>query len=136
MTGVRDLDQLLKSMEPELVDGEYVFVSVEGPMDRLDALAMVLEAEGTTYVLTRSEADQRGLAFDLVAAWITLRVHSALDAVGLTAAATGALADHGISCNVLAGRYHDHLLVPHHRGPEAVQILERLAREGTSTTTP
>ena len=33
-----------------------------------------------------------------------------------------------MSCNVLAGYHHDHLLVPAERGDEAVQVLRELSR--------
>jgi hypothetical protein len=69
-----------------------------------------------------------GLQFEFEAAMITLQVHSALDAVGLTAAVSSALADAGIACNVVAGYHHDHLFVPYERGEEAVAILTALAR--------
>jgi hypothetical protein len=48
-----------------------------------------------------------------VAVWprITLRVSSALEEISLTAAASRVLADAGISCNVIVGAAHDHLLV-------------------------
>lgn len=62
-----------------------------------------------------------------MAGWITLRIHSALDAVGLTAAVAQALAEYGLSCNVVAGFHHDHLFVPHERAAEAVALLEQLA---------
>jgi uncharacterized protein len=127
MTGIQDLETLLRSMEPELVDGEFVFVSVPEPAPELPAVAMVQEPEGITYVVRRHEADTRGMEYDFVAAWITLRVHSALDAVGLTAAVSTALAQAGISCNVLAGRFHDHLLVPAHAAQHAIDTLRDLA---------
>jgi len=48
-----------------------------------------------------------------VARWprITLRVSSALEKIGPTAAVSPALADARISCNVVAGAAHDHLFV-------------------------
>jgi len=42
---------------------------------------------------------------------ITLRVHSSLDTVGLTAAVATKLASYGISANVVAAYYHDHVFV-------------------------
>lgn len=60
------------------------------------------------------------------AAWITLTVHSDLSAVGLTAAVAGALAQANISCNVIAGAYHDHLFVPFESAAQAMEILRRL----------
>lgn len=126
--GIQDLETLLRSMEPELVEGQFVFAAVPEPMPGLVAEAMVRESEGITYVITRREADMRAMEYDFVAAWITLRVHSALDAVGLTAAVSSALARAGISCNVLAGRFHDHLLVPFDSARAALDTLEELAR--------
>ncbi|CCA53561.1 hypothetical protein SVEN_0274 [Streptomyces venezuelae ATCC 10712] len=70
-----------------------------------------------------------------MAARITLRVHSALDAVGLTAAVAGALAEAGLSCNVVAGFHHDHLFVEHARAQEALAVLDRLAK-ATGAGTP
>jgi uncharacterized protein len=54
-------------------------------------------------------------------------VHSALDAVGLAAAISTALADAGLGCNVIAGLHHDHLLVPEDRASEAIQVLSGLS---------
>jgi hypothetical protein len=131
MAAELDLSTLLAGMQPVVRSGEYVFVSVPAatPIGSLPSLATVVEDEGTTHVVERAVADERGLAYDFVAAWITLQVHSALAAVGLTAAVAGALADAGISCNVLAGAYHDHLLVPHERAADAVRVLEELSVE-------
>ena len=63
---------------------------------------------------------------DFEVAWLTLRVHSALEAVGLTAAFSAALGERDIPCNVLAGTFHDHLLVPVDRADDAVDALEAL----------
>ncbi|MFF7361378.1 ACT domain-containing protein [Streptomyces sp. NPDC008125] len=131
MTGERDLRTLLKTLRPELNEGRYVFTSV-----RRDAVPVgvspvvtVMEPEGLTLVLSEYEARRAGLSHVFVAGWITLRVHSALDAVGLTAAVSLALTDAGISCNVVAGYHHDHLFVPYERAAEAVTVLETLAAE-------
>ena len=128
MAGEHDLDVLIGSIEPTARDGRYVFVSVDDRIARgLRAEIVVREAEGTTVVLEQSDADQRSLPYDFVAGWITLQVHSALDAVGLTAAVSGALAEHGISANVVAGYYHDHLLVPIDEVDRAIAVLGALA---------
>lgn len=126
MSGETDLGRLIKSMKPVVRPGEFVFVSIDGPADA-DTLAMVAEEEGRTLVVTRQTADVRGWPYDYVAGWITLRVHSSLAAVGLTSAVSTALAAAGISCNVLAGYHHDHLLVPIDRVGEAVRVLQTLA---------
>ena len=58
---------------------------------------------------------------------ISLTVQSDLAAVGLTAAFARALAAEGISCNVIAGVHHDHLLVPWDRRDDAMATLRRLS---------
>jgi uncharacterized protein len=132
MAGERDLERLLATMEPELQPGRYVFTTVaEVPVD-CDPVALVREAEGTTLVVGQAEADGLGLPYDYVTAMISLRAHSALDAVGLTAAVAAVLAEAGMSCNVVAGYYHDHLFVPYERGAEAVGLL-RVRRSSPSS---
>ncbi|WP_416971714.1 ACT domain-containing protein [Streptomyces sp. 4F14] len=129
MTGERDLRKLLSGMSPELRPGRYVFTTTDaGVPAGVTPVVTVAETEGLTLVVPREEADAAGLPYDYVAGWITLRVHSALDAVGLTAAVSRALAAAGLSCNVVAGFHHDHLFVPHEQAGRAVEILEELAR--------
>lgn len=127
MSGERDLAVLLASTRPVLVHPAVVLVSVPDAAG-LPALATVVEDEGVTVVLRRDDADALRLPYEWVGAWITLRVHSALEAVGLTAAFSTALADAGISCNVLAGFFHDHLLVPADRTRDALALLASLGR--------
>ena len=132
MSGERDLARLLASLTVTSRAGEFAFVARPAPDLALAtvALAMVTEDEGITYVLPCEVADARGLPYDFRAAWLTLGVHSALDAVGLTAAFASALARRGIACNVLAGFHHDHLLVPADRRDDALAVLADLARDG------
>ena len=125
MSGERDLRTLLATMTPERVDGQFVFAATPGPIST--ALATVVEDEGLSVVLSRADADRLGVPYGFVAAWITLRVHSALDAVGLTAAVSRVLTQAGISCNVIAGFHHDHLLVPDERADEALTLLRGLS---------
>jgi uncharacterized protein len=128
MPAEKDLHTLLAGLRPELNPGEYVFTVA--PDDHIHAdlrpIVTVAEEEGLTLVLPRQDADRSGFAYDYVAGWITLRVHSALEAVGLTAAVAKALARAGISCNVVAGFHHDHLFVPHDHATRALAVLEEL----------
>ena len=130
MSGERDLETLLTSVDPEVRPGAFVFVVVhdEALLDELDPEATIRESEGISAVVRRERADALGVPYDYLAAWITLRVHSALDAVGLTAAVSTALARAGISCNVIAGYHHDHLLVPVDRAADALEALAGLTR--------
>lgn len=126
--GERDLPTLLRTMRPRLEDGEWVFVTVEPASAGVRALATFHEAEGLSAVVSREDADAHAWTYDLVTAWISLTVHSALDAVGLTAAVSARLAEANISGNVVAARHHDHLFVPLSRAAEALDLLRDLGR--------
>ncbi|KMS75051.1 acetyltransferase [Streptomyces viridochromogenes] len=129
MTGETDLRKLLSGMRPQLNADRYVFTTVkDGVPTGVTPVVTVAEDEGLTLVVRREEADAAGLAYDYVAGWITLRIHSALEAVGLTAMVARELADAGLSCNVVAGFHHDHLFVPYEHAHRAVAVLEDLAR--------
>lgn len=123
------LSTLLADMRPSLVQGEFVFVMVTNieTMPSVHPYASVVEPEGLSLVLRKEQADEFGLGYDFVAAWVTLRVKSPLQAVGLTAAVSRELADAGLSCNVIAGSHHDHLLVPHDKADEVLDILHDLS---------
>ena len=106
-SGETNLSVLIKNMQPVLNRGQYVFSSVS-TIDTFDLNKIILffkEKEGFTIIIEKNYADTEGVAYTSQFAWITLHVHSALDAVGLTAAFSKALADNHISCNVVAGFY-------------------------------
>lgn len=127
--GERDLAVLVREMDPVVRPGVFAVATVDGyaALAGVAPAATVHEDEGLTVVLPLDTAHALQLDVAFEAAWITLRIHSALDAVGLTAAFSAALAEAGISCNVLAGRFHDHLLVPVDRRDEALAALRELA---------
>lgn len=126
VAGERDLNTLLAAMRPELRPGAYVFTTTRTVPDDATPVMVFHEDEGTTLVLEKDQADRFDLSYDYAAAMITLRVHSALDAVGMTAAVAERLARAGISCNVVAAYYHDHVFVPFDKGEVAVQLLREL----------
>lgn len=133
MSAENNLNELVKSMSPKLNDGEYVFTFVEN-LDSIDtklALCILKEAEGITLVIDRIKADELGLKYDFVASWITLQVHSSLEAIGLTATFSSELAKNNISCNVIAGFYHDHIFVSTKDSERAIQILHNLSQTFT-----
>ena len=124
--GERDLERLLRGMEPVLQSDAYGFVLWPGGALPFAPFATVAEAEGLTVVAPLDVLAEVGLAAE---PWgrISLTIHSDLTAVGLTAAFSAALARDGISCNVIAGLHHDHLFVPWDRRGDALRALEALA---------
>jgi hypothetical protein len=125
---ISDLGELLRSMEPVLNAGRYCFASLPHDYDLrpLQAIAMIHEPEGCSVILRSEIAAQHGIESMFEAAWITLTVNSDLAAVGLTAAFASALGQAGISCNVVAGAYHDHIFVPIDQAELAMQVLKQL----------
>lgn len=129
MNGETNLNLLIRNMAALLNEGEYVFCKT-GDISQIniaDITCMFKEAEAFTVLLKKETADDLQLPYDYVAAWITLTVHSALNAVGLTAAFSKALADEGISCNVIAAYYHDHIFVDSNNAQKAMDALQRLS---------
>ncbi len=118
-------------MDPTLHSGVYVYCSVSHATDlsALTALATFREAEGITIILPEVEALKAGFTVMFRAAWITLSVHSDLQAVGLTAAFASQLGAAGISCNVMAGAYHDHIFVPVEHAQAAMAALRALQHQ-------
>lgn len=130
MSGEIHLIRLLQGMTPRLNSGTYVFVTVKdaSELSRTDTICEFKEQEGTTLVLERSKADALKFEYEFVASWITLEVHSSLEAVGLTALFSSALAKHNISCNVIAGYYHDHIFVDSKDAEKAMKVLTNLSK--------
>lgn len=117
---------MLATLDVERRPGTFAFVCGDHPGLADAASAMIVESEGTTWVVPAAAARAGGVDVDFEAAWLTLKVHSALEAVGLTAAFSRALGDAGIPCNVLAGYHHDHLLVPVDRVDDAIRAIRSL----------
>ena len=130
MSGLHNLDQILKSLEPRLLPDLYVYCMVPNthPIDwlGLNPLAIIREAEGITLVLTQQTAKAHNVDHMGSFCCISLTVHSSLEAVGLTAAISSALAKNDIPANMLAGYYHDHILVPADNASLAMDIIHKL----------
>jgi len=135
MPAESNLQRLLQDLNPELLPGEFVYTTAEGfPKSanlESELLATVKEPEGLTLILTRTYADAQGLKYELSFRRLLLTVHSSLEAVGLTAVVSGALANHGISANILAGYYHDQILVPSADAVAALEVLKSLKPQPT-----
>ena len=129
MAGEIDLKALMRSLDITSFDEVFVFATLKDRClpDGVNPQMVFQEAEGTTLILRRSEAENSGIAYDFPCRMITLNVHSALEAVGFIAAIASALAGRGISVNPVAGFYHDHLFVPDGKQEQAIAAIRSLA---------
>ena len=120
---------ILKKLNPKLNNGEYVFCSVNN-IEKIEfnkIIGSFKEKEGVSIILSKKEAINLRLSYSFIAAWITLRVYSSLEYVGLTATFSNALSNNGISCNVISGYYHDHIFVNINDKDKAMNILKSLS---------
>jgi len=129
MTGETNLDTILKTMKPKLNMGAFVFCSVKDLtlVNLNETVLFFKEEEGCTIIVKKELADTLKLDYSFICSWITLTVHSSLEAIGLTAAFSKALADNSIACNVVAAFYHDHIFVPIHDTEKAITVLNRFS---------
>ena len=111
---------MISGMDPVLKPGRYAYRTVaEMPSD---AIGSFVEDEGLSVIVPAS-SDEIGFR------QIMLRVNSALDGVGLTAAVASALTAEDIPANVIAAHHHDHVFVPEAKAERAVSVLKKLAEE-------
>jgi uncharacterized protein len=129
-SGETDLSVILKTLKPIHNVGDYVFCTVPtcSGINIDDVVMLFQEQEGYTIILKQDFADSYNLSYTYVSAWITLNVHSSLEAIGLTAAFSSALSNKGISCNVVAAFYHDHIFVDKNDVSRAMAVLSHLAK--------
>jgi uncharacterized protein len=127
VAGENNLNILLKTMKPYLNEGDYVFCTINdlASVNQNELLFYFREKEAITLVVRKEIADKEKLDYSVIMAWITLSVHSSLEAVGLTAAFSTALTQENISCNVVAGFYHDHIFVTK---KDALKAMDTLCR--------
>ena len=131
MAGENNFSRLIKPMKPVMNDGEFVFCSFKqySEFDISEAICMFREQEGISVILPRKIAEEKLYKYAFPASWITLTVQSSLEAVGLTAVVSRALAENNISCNVVAGFNHDHIFVARRDAEKAMRILQDLGKK-------
>lgn len=132
MTGEMDLVRMLATLEPVLDPRRFAF-STHAGMDIASAAAhapvgVFQESEGLTLITEARAGDTPRFAM------ISLSVHSNLEAVGLTAAIATALTQHGISANVVAAYFHDHIFVAEADAKRAMTVLHDLAAQHRAPT--
>ena len=130
MTEIKNLNALLKGMNPVAISGEFVFCAVSE--ERLHTLNIAptlvfREKEGVTLVIQKKGAEENNLLFQGTWALITLNVYSSLSAVGLLAIITKKLAQAKIPVNIVSAYYHDHIFVPYDKAVGALKILKRIS---------
>lgn len=130
MQPISDLEQLLRHMRPQRNPGRYAFVTHAGEhtINPGQIIASIHEPERLSAIIPEQTAHELQIPIVFTAAWITLTVHSYLSAVGQTAAFTTALAQAGVSCNVVAGVYRDHVFVPVEQAQLAMTTLRAQSR--------
>lgn len=126
--GEHNLQKLLASMDPVLHPEEFVYCALQGEAPRgMHVQCLFREAEASTLITTRTEAERATLPFHFPCRMITLNVHSSLEAVGFLATVASELAKRGISTNVVSAYYHDHFFIPVEKAELAMSVLRELA---------
>lgn len=127
MVGEQDIGRLLAGLSPALCGRDWGYATVASMPAGLAVFATVSEDEGLTLIARMADLQAAGLAAQGPMARITLTIHSALEAVGLTAAVSSALAQERISANMVAGFYHDHIFLPAADADRAMTVLKALS---------
>ena len=128
----KDLQTLLRSIAPSLIEGSWAFATVPKgkPMPAgLNPLMTYREDEGTTLLLDEQELATSGLQHAFFCRGISLNVNSSLYAVGLLAAVSEVLAKAAMSINIVSAYHRDYIFVPAARGDEAVTLLKKFAKQ-------
>ena len=117
--GETDLQRMLAGLAPAVDARRFSFTLAGGAVLDSNAFALIREDEATTLVKVDPDGEW---------ARITLKIHSSLNSVGLTAAVAASLAERRIPSNVIAASFHDHLFVPWNLREEALGALHALSR--------
>lgn len=128
MSGSINLNETLKSLKVACDDVEYGFASIdnESSVNSRDVLATFQEDGRLAIIAPKDYLDSQGIDYEGAFAKLTIDLHTSLELVGLTAVIATKLAEHGISANVVAAFYHDHIFVQYSLREKAVKLLESL----------
>ena len=129
-SGDENLSNLLNNLQPNLLNEDYVFITLEDYSfdfsNLLYPIATFKEEEGLTLVISEERAKRENFEYNSVFKCISLGVHSSLNSVGLIATISTLLSEKGISCNVFSGYFHDHLFVQKSLSKEALELLKSI----------
>ena len=129
---IKDLNTLLKSMNPVTDEKKYVFVSLKNKTINEIPPANFVRVPGRRRVDVNYRRKRRsGKEFSYNGTWslITCKINSDLEAVGFLAKMTEVLAESGIPVNAISAYYHDHLFVPSSLLEKAMSCLVKLTRD-------
>jgi hypothetical protein len=128
MSGITDLQQTLSSLKVVCDDIEYGFASIadSSSIEPEKVLATFQENDRLAIIAPKAYLDSLSIENEGPYAKLTIDVHTSLELVGLTAVMATKLAEHGISANVVAAFYHDHVFVQYGSRDKAIQLLEDL----------
>lgn len=109
-------------------DIEYGFATVPSDFqyDTGEVLGSFQESEGLTIFAKKEYFETKNLDFEGTFAKLTIEVHTSLELVGLTATLASKLTASGISANVVAAYYHDHIFVQYGLRNKAINSLNEL----------
>ena len=144
--GTNDLSEILSTLSPELCSQIWIFGKVNYDKKEPKKISKIMtkiysygvepigtfqEKEGITIIIKEEDIVKlstiNGFEFsDSKFSRITCCVHSSLDSIGLTAFISNAFTEQEISCNVVAGYYHDHFFVPYDRAEDAMNVLKQI----------
>ena len=128
---------MLRSLEIDLLVGEYCFVTVlEGSEKyndnaladwKSDIIMSFMEAEGLTLIMRRDVADEGMFAYSGTYRVLTLITHTSFDSVGLSSFVSSVLSDASIPAKMVSAFHHEHLLVPADDAERARELLRKSA---------
>jgi uncharacterized protein len=127
--GEKDLQTLLRTIQPTIIEGNWAFATV--PKGKpvppgLNPLMTYREPEGVTLLLDEQELARSGLPHAFFCRGISLNVSSSLYAIGFLAAVSEVLAKAAMSINIVSAYHRDYIFVPSGRAEEAVALLKKL----------
>lgn len=128
MSGQTNLNDVLKSLDISCDGIEYGFANIkaDGFPQSADIIGTFSEKEGLTIIASVIYLRENNIQFDGPYAKLTIEVHTSLQLVGLTAVLSKQLAENGISANVVAAYYHDHIFVQYEHRQKAIELLYKL----------
>jgi hypothetical protein len=127
---ISELVALFRASAAKLNQGVYVYsiVPISTDLSRVNTIAIFNEIEGVTVIVSEFEAIKAKLPILFRVAWITLTKPYNPRVAQLSQA----LRELGLSCNIVAAVYHNHLFVPVDVAAEAMERLRQAERMGAA----